>query len=107
MLTQDPQVGKAVAKLMALSEDGEARMIAESREKLRRDIAAAERAAREEGLEKGREEAQLAMARKALEKGLPLETVMAITGLSQSAFSCCNPKGKTGIDISLSHKSPL
>ncbi|MDR0716774.1 MAG: Rpn family recombination-promoting nuclease/putative transposase [Azoarcus sp.] len=92
MLTQDPQIGKAVAKLMALSEDEEARMLAESREKLRRDISAAEHAARKEGLERGREEgreegrgkAQLAIARKALEKGLAVETVAAITGLSQS-----------------------
>jgi predicted transposase/invertase (TIGR01784 family) len=90
MLTQDPQVGKAVAKLMALSEDEEARMIAESREKLRRDIAAAERMARKEG----REEARFAMARKALEKGLSLEVVMAITGFSRSDILLLQSEGQ-------------
>ncbi|MDR2625334.1 MAG: Rpn family recombination-promoting nuclease/putative transposase, partial [Zoogloeaceae bacterium] len=88
MLTRNPEVGKAAAKLMALSEDEEARLIAESREKLRRDISAAEHAARKEGREKGREEgkeeAQLVIARRALGQGMSLETVMAITGLSQS-----------------------
>jgi predicted transposase/invertase (TIGR01784 family) len=89
---------KAFARLMALSEDEEARMIAESREKLRRDIAAAERMARKEGLEKGlekgREEAQLVMARRALENGLPLETVMAITGLSRSKVMALQSEGR-------------
>jgi predicted transposase/invertase (TIGR01784 family) len=95
MLTRDPQVGKAAAKLMALSEDEEARMIAESREKLRRDIAAAQRSAREEGREEGWEEAQFVMARKALEKGLPLEMVMAITGLSQSDILLLQSEGQS------------
>jgi predicted transposase/invertase (TIGR01784 family) len=83
---------KAVARLMALSEDEEARMIAESREKLRRDIAAAERMARKEGLErglekgleKGREEALSVIARRMLRRGRPMEEIMEDTGLSQS-----------------------
>jgi predicted transposase/invertase (TIGR01784 family) len=95
MLRKNPEIGKAVAKLMALSEDEEARMIAESREKLRRDISAAEHAARKEGREEGREEAQLVIARKALEKGVSLETVMAITGLSQSDILLLQSKART------------
>jgi predicted transposase/invertase (TIGR01784 family) len=95
MLTQtNPRMEKAVAKLLALSEDEEARLIAESREKLRRDIAAAERAARKEGREEGREEAQFVIARRSLEKGLPLETVMAITGLSQSDILLLQSEGQ-------------
>jgi predicted transposase/invertase (TIGR01784 family) len=84
MLRKNPEIGKAVAKLMALSEDEEARMIAESREKLRRDISAAEHAARKEGREEGREEAQLVIARKMLRRGRSLDEIMEDTGLSRS-----------------------
>jgi predicted transposase/invertase (TIGR01784 family) len=77
---RNPQVGKAVSRLMALSEDEAARMIAESREKLRRDISAIEHAARKEG----REEAQLAFARKLLEHRRPVKEIMEYTGLSEA-----------------------
>jgi predicted transposase/invertase (TIGR01784 family) len=77
---RNPQVGKAVSRLMALSEDEAARMIAESREKLRRDISAIEHAARKEG----REEAQLAFARKLLEHRQPIKEIMEYTGLSEA-----------------------
>jgi predicted transposase/invertase (TIGR01784 family) len=63
---RNPQVGKAVSRLMALSDDESARMIAESREKLRRDISAIEHAAVKKGREEGREETQLAVARRLL-----------------------------------------
>jgi predicted transposase/invertase (TIGR01784 family) len=89
---RNPQVGKAVSRLMALSDDEAARMIAESREKLRRDISAIEYAARkegreegrEEGLERGREEAQLAFARKLLKHRRPIKEIMEYTGLSEA-----------------------
>jgi predicted transposase/invertase (TIGR01784 family) len=91
MLTEkNPQVGRAVGKLMALSEDEQTRMIAESREKLRRDIEANERAARkagrEDGREEGREEAQLDIARNALKKNMSLADIMELTGLSREAI---------------------
>ena len=38
--------------------------------------------AREEGLERGRHEGQLELIRKMLSKGLPLEVVSDVTGLS-------------------------
>ena len=75
---KNPQVSKAVSRLMELSRDEQTRLLAESREKLQRDIAAREYAA----TEKGREEAQLAIARKALSENLPIETIQLITGLS-------------------------
>jgi hypothetical protein len=85
---------------MALSEDEEARLIAESREKLRRDISAAEHAARKEGRVEGREEAQLVIARRALGKGVSLETVMAITtGLSQSGHSPASIRSAHAADL--------
>ncbi|GHU05542.1 hypothetical protein FACS1894158_08670 [Betaproteobacteria bacterium] len=83
---KDPQLKKAVTRLVALSADEQTRLLAESREKLQRDIAAREYAAREEGREEGMNKAQLAIARKALAEGLPLETVTAITGLSPEAL---------------------
>jgi predicted transposase/invertase (TIGR01784 family) len=89
MLAQrDPDIGLAVVRLKDLSQDERLRELAVSREKLAWDIASREEGAREKGREEGREEgqseAQRAIARKALAEGLPLETVRAITGLSQA-----------------------
>jgi predicted transposase/invertase (TIGR01784 family) len=70
-------------------------MIAESREKLRRDIAAAERAAKEEGREEGREEAQFVIARKMLRRGRSLDEIMEDTGLSQSEILLLQSEART------------
>jgi predicted transposase/invertase (TIGR01784 family) len=93
MLAQrDPDIGLAVVKLKDLSQDECLRELSISREKLEWDIASREKGAklkvREEGLrrglEKGQSEAQHVIARKVRAEGLPLKTVMAITGLSQA-----------------------
>jgi predicted transposase/invertase (TIGR01784 family) len=47
-----------------------------------RDNASREQAAREAGLEEGREEERTAIARKLLGKGHPVDEVMDTTGLS-------------------------
>lgn len=99
---KNPQLKQAVSRLVSLSEDEQTRLLAESREKLQRDIVAREYAAeekgREKGLEEGREEgrgeAQLAIARKALAKSLSVETVIAITGLSQSEILQLQSEGQ-------------
>jgi len=96
MLEQkNSQVKKAVAKLIALSADEEARMLAESREKLRRDISAQVLEAGEkgrmeghmeghmEGRMEGRMEERLALARNALSMNLPVTDIMTLTGLSR------------------------
>jgi predicted transposase/invertase (TIGR01784 family) len=88
---RNPEVGQAINRLMKLSEDEEARMIAESREKLQRDILSIRYAAKREG----QEETQRTVARKALAEGLPLGTVMAITGLSQTDLLLLQPEGQT------------
>jgi predicted transposase/invertase (TIGR01784 family) len=75
---KNPQVKKAVAKLMTLSEDERARMLADSRNKMRWDIESRERAAEE----KGREEERLALVRNALKRGLSVEDIAAVTGLA-------------------------
>jgi predicted transposase/invertase (TIGR01784 family) len=76
---KNPQVGKAVAKLVELNADERARMIADAREKMRRDNVSREQAARE----KGREEERTAIARKLLSKGHPVDEVIDATGLSK------------------------
>jgi predicted transposase/invertase (TIGR01784 family) len=72
-------VKKAVAKLMTLSEDDRARMLAESRDKMRWDIESGKRAAKEEG----RTEERQAFARKLLGRNRPIEEIMEDTGLSK------------------------
>jgi predicted transposase/invertase (TIGR01784 family) len=71
MLAQkNPQVGKAVAKLMVLSEDERLRLIAESRDKLHRDIITNEYAIREN------------IARNLLQFGDPVTKIVQVSGLS-------------------------
>jgi predicted transposase/invertase (TIGR01784 family) len=88
---KNPQVKKAVVKLLSLSEDERARMLADSREKLRRDISAQVRAGekrgweggREEGLEEGLEKGKLSVARNLLGLGQPVDMIVQVTGLSR------------------------
>ena len=96
---KNPQVKKAIGKLVELNEDERKRMIADSQEKLRRDIASIKRFAvkeglerglekgreegREEGLEKGRKEERLAMVRNLLKLGLSVDKIMSVTSLSE------------------------
>ncbi|MDR1935560.1 MAG: hypothetical protein LBS49_08280 [Candidatus Accumulibacter sp.] len=86
---KNPQIGKAVSHLKALSEDEQTRLLAESREKLQRDIAARENAAvergRERGREEGREKAQLVIARRLLGLGLSIDEIVKATELSPDA----------------------
>ncbi|GHU44919.1 hypothetical protein AGMMS50289_14570 [Betaproteobacteria bacterium] len=79
---------KTIAKLAVLSEDERTRLLAESREKLQRDIFARERAAEEKGIEKGIEqgriEERLAFARKLLEDSRTIDEIMRYTSLSRA-----------------------
>ncbi|MDR1888837.1 MAG: hypothetical protein LBQ81_05580 [Zoogloeaceae bacterium] len=79
---KDPELKKAVSRLVALSEDEQTRLLAESREKLQRDISAREHAAEE----KGREEAQLAIAQRLFGLGLSVDDIVNATGLSPEAI---------------------
>ena len=107
MLAQgNPEIQKAVKRLVELSADDKARMIYEARLKLQRDKAAYGRDQHmkgweegreegweegreeglEEGLEKGREEgweeSRIEFARKMLQHSHPLEEIVEMTGLS-------------------------
>jgi predicted transposase/invertase (TIGR01784 family) len=79
---KNPLIGKAVSRLVELSQDERTRLLAESREKMRRDIAAREQGAANKGRMEGRVEAQLAIARNLLKIGLPVEKITEATGLS-------------------------
>jgi len=87
---KNPQVAKAVAKLVELNAEERERMIADSRMKLRWDIANIKRSAEKEGMERGlekgreegREEERLMIARNLLNLGLPIEEIAQATGLS-------------------------
>jgi predicted transposase/invertase (TIGR01784 family) len=82
-------------KLLALTEDERARMLADSREKLRRDISAQIHAGemrgweegreegREEGLEEGLEKGKRLVARSLINLGHPVDVVVQATGLSR------------------------
>ena len=104
---KNPQIGRAVARLQELSEDERTRLLAESREKMEWDNAARMHAAEERGLKRGREEGReegieeglekglekgleeglekglLSVAKTALKRNLPIEEIMALTGLSR------------------------
>ncbi|GHU00805.1 hypothetical protein FACS1894154_10360 [Betaproteobacteria bacterium] len=79
---KNPEVKKAVAKLMTLTEDEQARMVADARDKMRWDIESRERAAKKEGHEEGREERQLEIARRLLARNRPIEEIIEDTGLT-------------------------
>ena len=70
---RNPQVGKAVVKLRELSADERARDLYERREKERRDMVSREKWARKEGL--------LDVAKNLLGMDLPLDKIVAATGL--------------------------
>ena len=88
---KNPQIGRAMARLAELSEDEREYLLAESREKMRRDNAARLNAATqkglEEGLQKGREETLLTVARSLLGFGRPVEEIAQATGLSSESIS--------------------
>jgi predicted transposase/invertase (TIGR01784 family) len=83
---KDPLIARAVSRLAELSQDERTRLLVESREKMQWDIAVREREAvrkgEERGEERGEKKTQLAIARKALSKDMPIEDIMDLTGLS-------------------------
>jgi predicted transposase/invertase (TIGR01784 family) len=87
---RNPQVKKAVAFLMELSEDERTRMLEDAREKERRDWSSRMRGAREEGIVQGISQGIVQGAlKRAIENaarlkklGVPLGTIAEGTGLS-------------------------
>ena len=90
LATKSPELKKAVGVLKELSADERTRMIAEDREKARRDEASRVEGARREGREEGREEgyikANLENARKMKELGFSVKNILAVTGFSEETI---------------------
>ncbi len=76
---RNPQIGKAVVKLRALSADERTRDMYERREKARRDEESHMRWARQEGLQEG----MINVARNALNMNMSVEDIMKLTSLSR------------------------
>jgi predicted transposase/invertase (TIGR01784 family) len=81
-----PEISQAVGVIMELSEDEQTRLQAEAREKYRRDEAArrklARREGRDEGIQIGRQEGLLEVAKQLLIGKDSVEKVAKVTGLS-------------------------
>ena len=81
-----PDIAQAVGVIMELSEDEQTRLLAEAREKYRRDEVARRKYAfqtgKQEGRQEGRQEERQDMARRLLLEKDPIEKVAKVTGLS-------------------------
>ena len=81
-----PEIAQAVGVIMELSEDERTRLLAEAREKYRRDEVARWDYAYQKGEQKGRQEGlqegHLDVARRLLLEKDPVEKVAKVTGLS-------------------------
>ena len=81
---RNPQVAQAVVKLRELSADERARDLYERREKARRDIAAEKRwALKQQALE---------IAKKLLELGLAIDSIVLATGLTHEEIEALKTK---------------
>jgi predicted transposase/invertase (TIGR01784 family) len=85
-----PEIAKAVGVIMELSEDECTRLLAEEREKYRRDEEArredayeeGEKKGKQEGRQEGRQEERFDIAKRLLLKKESVESVAELTGLS-------------------------
>ena len=81
-----PEIAQAVEVILELSEDDRTRLLAESREKYRRDEEARQEYSYQRGHQEGRleahQEGRLEVAKTALRKRIPSEDVASLTGLS-------------------------
>ena len=99
MIAKDnPPLKKAVGILMELSEDESIRMIEESQERLRMDwedrVWGAREDGRAEGRVEGRKKEAANIALKALQDGLPVDTIASITGLTTQEIVSLQQRSK-------------
>ena len=79
-----PELEKAVLVLEELSEDEKTRLLAEAREKQRRDINARIRTAELNGIELGKVEEKTEIAKKLIEIQMNIDEISKITGLTKN-----------------------
>ena len=84
---RSPQMMKAVGVLKELSADEQMRMLAESREKARRDIASRVNWARDEGIQMGEARGREEVARKLLKLNRPIDEIAEVTGLTRNEIT--------------------
>jgi predicted transposase/invertase (TIGR01784 family) len=89
---KSPQVKKAVGRLLELSNDERARMLAESRQRMMWDIATRERAAEEEGERRGKLEGKLEVARSMLADAMAPDLISKFTGLTVEEIEALRPR---------------
>ena len=80
---ENEEIKKAQKEIEVLSQDETERYIYELRQKAIRDEKNIRDSGYEDGLEKGKKEAKLETAKKMLEKKIPIETIIEITGLTE------------------------
>jgi predicted transposase/invertase (TIGR01784 family) len=79
----EPTIKKAMTTLEFLSQDSEARIRYEERQKYLHDEASAIEWAMDNGLEKGERQKTLEIARNMLKEGLAIDVISKVTGLSE------------------------
>ena len=84
LATKSPELKKAVGVLKELSADERMRMLAESREKARRDEASRVNWARDEGRAEGEKRGRIEVARKLLKLERPIDEIAEATGLARN-----------------------
>ncbi|GHT96348.1 hypothetical protein FACS1894141_6400 [Spirochaetia bacterium] len=77
-----PEVSGPVVEIKRLSWSERRRMIADAREKLRRDNAAIRQDAWEDGMAEGEAKTRLETARRMKQDGVPMEQIVKYTGLN-------------------------
>ena len=80
---KNPQVKKAVARLMELSNDERTRLLYESRQKMEWDNQSRMRGARAEGRSEGHTENRIEIARNAIKMNISTDDIAKLTGLSR------------------------
>ena len=83
LAAKSPELKKAVGVLKELSADERTRMLAESREKARRDEASRINWARDEGIQIGEKKGRIDVARKLLTLNRPIDEIAEATGLTR------------------------
>jgi predicted transposase/invertase (TIGR01784 family) len=87
---KNPMIREAYSKLQVMSEDEATRMLYEARLKAQRDDYSRMQGARQEGLEAGRQEVILQMAK----HGMDVTAIAAITHLSEQEVGTILKEGK-------------
>ena len=83
MAENEKEIKEAIETLEEISNDEEKERIAELRQKYIMDRKSEMRTAREIGLEEGRKEKEIEIAKKMLNENMPIELIIKITGLSK------------------------